>query len=96
MILVVWLVSALVTPVIASSKGRSSLGWLILGILFGPIALLFVAVAGRDQRREQRAGLQSGKLRACPACAEPIKSEAVRCKHCSVEVSPMPRRGLFG
>jgi hypothetical protein len=96
MILFIWLGSALVTAVIASSKGRNSLGWLFLGVLFGPLAVLAVAIAGTDQRREQRAGLQSGKLRACPACAEAIKSEAVRCKHCGVEVPPVPRRGLFG
>lgn len=96
-----WLLCALVAAVVANSKGRSGCGWLILSIIFGPLALLGVAVASVDpqkaKERETKAGLQSGALRRCPSCAEPIRREAMRCPHCSTDVEPLPPTvGLVG
>jgi len=42
MIVVLWLIFATCSAVIASSKNRSGFGWFLLGILFGPFALLTV------------------------------------------------------
>lgn len=92
---------AAVTGLVAHTKGRNAIGWLVLGFLFGPLALLAVAVASPDRRKaelkEIRAGLQSGQLRKCPACAEAIRREATRCVHCGTEVEALPPQvGLFG
>lgn len=92
---------AVVTALVAHGKGRSTLGWLTLGFLFGPLALLAVAVTSPDRRKaelkEIRAGLQSGQLRKCPACAEAIRREATKCVNCGAEVEALPPQvGLFG
>lgn len=88
---------AVITALVAHGKGRNALGWLILGFLFGPLSLLAVAVASPDRRKaemkEIRAGLQSGQLRRCPACAEAIRREATRCTHCSAEIEALPPQG---
>lgn len=92
---------AVVTALVAHGKDRSAFGWFVLGFIFGPLALLAVAVASPDRRKaelkEIKAGLQSGALRRCPACAEAIRREATRCTHCSTEVEALPPQvGLIG
>lgn len=91
---IIWFLCGLASPFVAASKGRSFVGWLILGLIFGPIALLLIAVAGKDEakalKQQQRAGLQDRKLRQCPSCAEIIKVEAVKCRFCGDDVSAKP------
>lgn len=77
---------------VASGKGRSGCGWGLIGFLFGPLGLLAAAIASPDgevkAKQVERAGLQGGALIKCPACAEIIKREATKCKHCGTEITP--------
>jgi hypothetical protein len=84
-----WILCGFIACVIASGKGRSGFGWFLLGILFGPLALLAVAVASPDRSSKERAGLRNKTLRACPQCAETIKAEAVKCRFCGANVDPL-------
>lgn len=47
-IVLVALPCAIISALIASFKGRSSLGWFALGLFFGPLALLGIAIASKD------------------------------------------------
>lgn len=79
--LTLWLACCIGAGAIASSKKRSFVLWLLLGGLFGPIALLvigFMAQADAAGRGE----------RICPFCAETIKCQAKVCKHCGRDVEP--------
>lgn len=40
-----WLIFGLIAIMLASLKGRSFFLWLILGVLLGPVALVYVARA---------------------------------------------------
>jgi hypothetical protein len=95
-LLIIWLLFGVASAMVANSKGRSGAGFFILGVLLGPIGLLGAAVAGKDTSRETRAGLQSGALRPCPHCAEPIRREASACRFCGRDVPVLPKLGLFG
>lgn len=76
-ILITVVVIAIFTGAIAVSKGRSFLGWLVLGALFPLIALIAVAampsLKGQISKRD-------GKQ--CPSCAEMVRREAAVCRHC--------------
>lgn len=58
---------------IASGKGHSFLLWWILGSIVFIFALPLALIA-KDIRPR------------CPECAEPVRSEAVRCPHCQAEI----------
>lgn len=65
-----WFVFAILAGYLASTKGRSGFGWFFLALFISPlIAFIAILIAG-----------ESGKK--CPACAETVKLEALKCKHC--------------
>ena len=53
-ILVLWLICAVVTAVIANSKGRSGAGWFCVGLLIGIFGIVLAAcLPAIDQRPEE-------------------------------------------
>jgi hypothetical protein len=46
----VWLAGAVVVSILAGSRGRSSLGWFVLAVVFSPL-LMLVLVLGLPSRR---------------------------------------------
>jgi hypothetical protein len=54
-ILVIWAFLALIPAAMASSKGRSAVGWFFAGLLLSPIlAAILVAIASNPRAEEQR------------------------------------------
>lgn len=93
---VVWIICGLIAAGVAEGKGRSTLGWLLLGLLLGPIALLVILIASPDPRVAERRGLQSLTMRKCPSCAEVIKAEANKCRFCGDAVTAVPVIDKYG
>ncbi len=55
-----------ITALIASSKGRSAIGWFFIGFLLGLIGLIIVCVVGdlkKEQARQQRLRAENRRLR---------------------------------
>jgi hypothetical protein len=75
----VWLLFAVVVAIAANARGRGPAGWALLGLLFGPFALVAVLVMPRNLSRTHT---------SCPACAEPVRREAVVCYHCGAKLTP--------
>ena len=77
-IIILLLTPAIIGGVLASSKGRSVLAWVLLSLFFwfAPIILLFLQPLKEVE----------GKYRECPKCKEIIKWHAQVCKHCHSEI----------
>lgn len=81
---VFWLLMGVICAVVALAKGRSAIGWFLLGCLFGPLALLFAAAMSAAPRRLPTQPAHT--LKTCPYCAEQIQLQAVVCKHCGKSI----------
>lgn len=94
--LLIWLLLGAIAAGVAGRKGRSVPGWFVLGLLFGPFALLAIAAASPDTSRTERADLQSRRARHCPECRGVIPSDARRCRHCGATDLPPPQWDFWG
>jgi hypothetical protein len=74
-----WIGFAVVVGVIAGNRGRSGFGWFLLACIISPL-LAAILVLALGTPKVDPAG--DGQHKKCPACAEWVKREALKCKHC--------------
>lgn len=83
MIVFGWLIGVFIVGYWASKKGRSSGGWGLLALFISPLlAGIALAIVGSNQENMERAALDSGAMKKCHACAELVRSEAMKCRFC--------------
>lgn len=86
----IWVIFAVMAAVVAGAKDRSVFGWLLLGFVFGVFALLLVAAlpslrpapASAENAPDPRTHV------LCPDCKEPVRKEAIVCRHCGAKLIP--------
>lgn len=85
-ILVSILLIAAKIGLIAESKGRSYKTFFWLSLLFSPLIMwILVATMATDTASISSSNSLPG-LKKCPDCAEFVKIEAVKCKHCGSQI----------
>ncbi len=77
----------LIPAIIANSKGRSFGLWWLYGALLFIVALVHSIVMSANNKTIEQKQIDNG-MRKCPFCAELIKPEAIKCKHCGSDVKP--------
>ncbi|MCR2796199.1 zinc ribbon domain-containing protein [Enterobacter kobei] len=86
-ILLVSIVIGLIPALIAQSKGRSFFAWWVYGALLFIIAFVHSLVIKKDVAAEEKGLIENDGMKKCPFCAEIIKSEAIKCKHCGSDLA---------
>jgi hypothetical protein len=93
----IWVILSIVIGVGAGSRGRSGVGWFFLSLITSPlIAGILLALMPSLAQVQSAASspaaplsAEADDLRKCPECAELIKREARKCKHCGSQVEPL-------
>lgn len=87
-IVIFWTGIAIACSIVAYTKDRSRVGWFLLGLLFSLLSLLIILVLPSLKKAPEAPSDETHVK--CPACAELIRREAVKCKHCGEAVTPQP------
>lgn len=80
-----WLAGAVLVAVWARSKGRSMALAFAVSALLSPLAGAIVVALWQPRAALDEAAARAGTspdYRLCPACAEPVRIAATRCRHC--------------
>jgi hypothetical protein len=83
LVFVVWLLLSCLIAVYANRRFRSGIGFFFLSLFLSPLVGFIVAAVSRSDPERQG-------LRKCPACAELIKAEALKCRFCQHDFTITP------
>jgi len=85
-LVVLWLICGFFAGYVAYEKGRWGFWWFVMGLLFGPIALL--AVVGLPDISSSMFQPSPKTHVTCPDCAEFVRNKAKVCPYCSCKLTP--------
>lgn len=89
-LLLFWILFCVLVGSFAAHKGRSFAGFFILTVLSSPLIGFIVALCVRSRDQLVAGGEQVEGAKKCPFCAEVVRAEAIKCKHCGSELPPSP------
>ena len=86
-IAVIYIVLLVVIADAAQQKGQRGISYFLIGLVFTPlVGVIAVTLAQRDEEELNRRKINSGNYKRCPACNEPVRVKAVKCRYCTVDI----------
>ncbi|OQS41130.1 hypothetical protein B0T39_09225 [Chromobacterium haemolyticum] len=86
-LLAVWLIFSIIVIVVAEGRGRSRLWWFLISLVISPLLALIALLVLPNIKADAREPNPQTHVK-CPDCAELVKREARKCKHCGCTLTP--------
>ena len=83
---ILWLIFGGIAASVSHEKGRNAVAGFVIGLLLGPLGVFMALVESKDQAKLDARAIKSGKMKRCPTCAEMVKAEATKCRHCGEDL----------
>ena len=89
MFLIVYLIFCLVIAAIATSRGRTGIGWFFIAILISPLIsiIIFLVLPEAGVPAAHRVTQNSDPQKRCLYCKELINAEAIKCRFCGSDLT---------
>jgi len=84
-----WIVFAIIVGVGAAARGRSGLGWAVLGLVISPVLALVLLLLLPNRKTAPGTPTPETHVR-CPDCRELVLKDARRCRFCGISLIPQP------
>jgi hypothetical protein len=84
MFIIGWFVFSIAVGYFATSKGRDPGRWFVIALIISPLIAGILLLISQDISEQE--ALKDGQLKKCPHCAENVKKEAIKCKHCGADL----------
>lgn len=82
-----WVVFSLLVGALSRSRGHSFIAGTLFALILSPlVAGLIVLIRKPNVATIEARTVHDGEFRKCPFCAELIRREAIRCKHCGADI----------
>lgn len=87
-IVIGWFVFSVIAGAIASEKGRSGFGFLLLSLILSPlVGIIWAFGVSKNTNRIEQQQIKDGSRRRCHTCDEAVRVEAIKCRHCGSELA---------
>lgn len=86
-IFLLWVLSLFLAVTVAGNRGNNPLWAALWALVFGPFGVLIALLQPIDHARLERAEVNTGAMKRCPACAELVRPEATRCRFCAAPLA---------
>lgn len=82
-VILIYILLLVVLYKVAKNQGKDAIRVVFWSAVLTPIIGVFILLLSRpDQKKVEEYQTRHGDLIKCPECAELIKAEANKCKHC--------------
>ena len=88
-LIIAWLVVAFIGANVASARGRGSGSWFLMTLIFGPLAILLLALFPVDRDALAARKVENSLMQWCPFCSRAIATNAIKCCHCHSVIHPL-------